>query len=124
MHCILLQHYLLLVTGLPSNSRTLQKENVSSVYSSVIWNLATKSHYSLPPFTYLQVIFLIDGQAVAENIACDNHIGFIAIYGDAVHAQELGQQCGTVTFHNILQEKTHTAIGNTLINKTNTQNKM
>lgn len=48
---------------------------------------------------------------MAENVARDNHIGLISVDGDAVHAQELRQQGGTVTFHNILGGKhTHTQL--------------
>lgn len=42
---------------------------------------------------------------MAEDVACDNHIGFISIYGNAVHAKKLWQQGGTVTFHNKLQDR-------------------
>lgn len=55
---------------------------------------------------------------MAEDVACDNHIGFISVYGDAVHAQKLRQQRGTVTFHNKLRERNDTTTEKSMIHIT------
>lgn len=56
--------------------------------------------------TYLEIVFLVNRQAVGEDIACNNHVGLISIHGESVHPQKLRQQCVAMAFHNELINKT------------------
>lgn len=54
---------------------------------------------------YLEIVFLVDGEAVREHVACHDHVGLIAVHGKPVHPQELGQQCVPVALHDELAKR-------------------
>lgn len=49
-------------------------------------------------------------QTGAEDVPRDNHVRLVSVHREAVHAQELRQQCVAMALHYILQtaKKTHT----------------
>lgn len=53
--------------------------------------------------THLQVIFFVNRQPVAENIASDDHVGLISIHCEAIHAQKLREQRVSMALDYILQ---------------------
>lgn len=55
--------------------------------------------------TYLQIIFFVDGKAVREDIACNNHVGLISIHGESVNPQKLRQQRVAMALHDELPKE-------------------
>lgn len=53
---------------------------------------------------YLQVVFPVDGEAVAERVPHDQQVGVLAVHAQPVHAQEAGQQRAPVTLHHVLRD--------------------
>lgn len=67
-------------------------------------------HFSFPYFpvwvssSYLEIIFLVDGESVREDIACNNHVGLVSIHGEPVNPQKLRQQRVAMALHDELRK--------------------
>lgn len=67
--------------------------------------LRERAAQSRPRAPHLEVILAVHGEPMAEHIPGDYHVGFHAIHGQAVHAQELWQKGVAVTLHYELERK-------------------
>lgn len=54
---------------------------------------------------YLEVILAVYSETMAKHIPRDHHVGFHAVYSQAVHSQELWQKGVTMTLHYELERK-------------------
>lgn len=66
--------------------------------------LASFVSWSVLP-SYLEIIFFVDGKAVREDIACNNHVGLISIDCEPVHPQKLRQQRVAMALHDELPKE-------------------
>lgn len=54
---------------------------------------------------YLEIILAVYSEPMAEHVPGDHHVGFHAIHGQAVHAQELGQKGVAVALYYELERR-------------------
>ena len=57
--------------------------------------------------SYLEVVFAVNREPCAENVADDDDVRFGVVDGDAVHAQVLRQQGVSMSLHNVLNTAYH-----------------
>lgn len=67
---------------------------------------ANPQHLSL--CSHFKVIFFVHGETGAEHIARYDHVRLVSVHCEAVHAQELRQQCVAMALHYILQTEKNT----------------
>lgn len=53
--------------------------------------------------SYLQIIFPVDDESVAEHVSHDDQVRVLALHRNTVHAQKLREECTAMTLHNMLQ---------------------
>lgn len=58
--------------------------------------------------THLQIIFFVNRQPMAKNVASDNHIRLISVHREAIHAQKLREQRVAMALNYILQRGEYT----------------
>ncbi len=60
--------------------------------------------------SYLQVVFPVDNESVAEHVPHDDQIRVLALHRNPVHAQKLREECTAMTLHYMLQDNTKAII--------------
>lgn len=55
-------------------------------------------------FSYLEIVFFVDGEAVREDVARHDHVGLVAVHSEPVHPQELREQRVSVALHDELSK--------------------
>lgn len=56
--------------------------------------------------SYLQVVFPVDNESVAEHVPHDDQVRVLALHCNPVHAQKLREECTAMTLHYMLRDTT------------------
>lgn len=68
-----------------------------------VQNTRLKEHEPTPQAAHLQIVLPVYDEPVAKHVPHDNEIGVLALHADAVHPEELREQCAAMTLHYVLQ---------------------